>query len=147
MGKKPPAPPSAVEKRIMKLEKKYGTGEFAPGNQGGACKLEGGRVGHFVKGACVPFEDEKQIVDAAEVASDMKKLAEDEEKAGADKKATEEKDDTKYPNPNPKKEKTNVEDSEAGAEKPKTEKGKAAGDDLGKIESRIEKLEGDLKKD
>ena len=44
-------------------------------SQGGACKLEGGRVGHFVKGNCVPFEDEKQIVDAALEAEKRSVLA------------------------------------------------------------------------
>jgi len=62
--KKADAPMSPVEKRIISLEKKYGTGEFAAGNQPGACKLEGGRVGHFVVGkGCVPFDSEKVVYD------------------------------------------------------------------------------------
>ena len=113
-------------------------------SQGGACKLEGGRVGHFVKGNCVPFEDEKQIVDAAEVAKDMKSLAEDEEKAAGDKKAADAAEDKEAKKPK----RENPADSEGGSDKPAAASadGKAAGDDLSKIEDRIEKLEGDLKK-
>jgi hypothetical protein len=79
-----PEKPGPVETRIMELEKKYGTGDFAPGVQGGACKLEGNRVGHFVKGSCVPFEEEKKAL-----KEQAKAIAAEEAKQAAAKKGGE----------------------------------------------------------
>ena len=64
-----------MEKRIMGLEKKYKTGEFAAGNGPGACKLEGNRVGVFMKGkGCQPIPEEPEIT-AGDAAKDAAALA------------------------------------------------------------------------
>jgi hypothetical protein len=118
-AKKGPAPLTPTEKRVLKLEKKYGTGEFAAGMQGGSCKLEGNRVGHFVKGECVPFEEEKKV-DVKDVAKDVAALAGGDGSAG--EKA-----------------------AGAAGKHPADGEGKSDKTDLGAIEARIQKLEGELK--
>merc|ERR1712216_837135 len=75
MGKPVPPPPSEAEKRIYALEKKYMTGDFAPGMQIGACKMEGGAVGHFVKGECVAYtKEETNPTPSKQEAAEIKAL-------------------------------------------------------------------------
>merc|ERR1719506_169686 len=145
--KKPEPGPGPVEKRIMSLEKKYGTGEFAAGNGPGACKLEGNRVGLFVKGkGCQPIPEETEIT-GKDAAKDAEELAKAVEGKGKKEESTEDKKEEEMEKDAPKKPKKQKAEGEADKHptdgEGKSEKPKVM--TLEQIERRIAKLEGDMK--